>query len=43
MKPKILVVDDEETHRGMIETVLSPEGYEISHAGDGQEAVLYQV
>ena len=41
MKPKILVVDDEETHRGMIETVLSPEGYEISHAGDGQEAVQY--
>jgi len=41
MKPKILVVDDEETHRSMIETVLLPEGYEISHAGDGQEAVQY--
>ena len=41
MKPKILVVDDEETHRSMIETVLSPEGYELSQAGDGREAVRY--
>jgi len=39
MKPKILVVDDEKTHRGMIKTVLSPEGYEIDQADDGQEAV----
>ena len=28
MEPKILVVDDEETHRNMIETVLSPEDEE---------------
>lgn len=39
MKPTILVVDDEKTHRSMIKTVLSPEGYEIDQAGDGQEAV----
>ena len=41
MNPKILVVDDEETHRSMIDTVLSPEGYEISQAGDGMEAVEF--
>jgi len=39
MKPKILVVDDEATHRKMIDTVLSAEGYEIHQAGDGRSAV----
>jgi two-component system response regulator HydG len=39
MKPKILVVDDEASHRKMIEAVLSDEGYEIKQAGDGQAAI----
>ena len=38
MKTKILVVDDEPSHRQMLEVVLSAEGYEIHQAGDGQEA-----
>ena len=39
MKTKILVVDDEPSHRQMLEVVLSAEGYEIHQAGDGQEAI----
>ena len=39
MKTKILVVDDEAPHRQMLDAVLSVEGYEIYHAGDGQEAI----
>jgi two-component system response regulator HydG len=39
MKPKILVVDDEASHRKMIEAVLSDEGYEIKQADDGQTAI----
>jgi two-component system response regulator HydG len=39
MKTKILVVDDEAPHRQMLDAVLSVEGYEIHHAGDGQEAI----
>jgi two-component system response regulator HydG len=39
MKPKILVVDDESSHRQMITAVLSAEGYEIKEAVDGNEAV----
>ena len=39
MKPKILVVDDEPSHRQMIEAVLSAEGYEIEQAGNGQAAI----
>jgi two-component system response regulator HydG len=39
MKIKILVVDDEASHRKMIEAVLSDEGYEIKQAGDGQAAI----
>jgi len=39
MKPKILVVDDEATHRKMIDTVLTAEGYEIHQAEDGTAAV----
>ena len=39
MKPKILVVDDESSHRKMIEAVLSDEGYEIKQADDGQAAI----
>jgi two-component system response regulator HydG len=39
MSPKILVVDDESSHRKMIETVLSDEGYEISQADNGQTAI----
>jgi two-component system response regulator HydG len=39
MKTKILIVDDEAPHRQMLDAVLSVEGYEIHHAGDGQEAI----
>ncbi len=39
MKPKILVVDDERSHRQMIEAVLSAEGYEIGQADNGQAAI----
>jgi two-component system response regulator HydG len=39
MKPKILVVDDEPSHRKMLEAVLSSEGYGIVQAADGSEAV----
>jgi two-component system response regulator HydG len=39
MKPKILVVDDEFSHRQMLEAVLSADGYEIHQAEDGQSAI----
>ncbi len=39
MKSRILVVDDESSHRQMIEAVLSAEGYEISQADDGRTAI----
>jgi len=39
MKPKILVVDDERSHRQMIEAVLTAEGYDIALAEDGREAI----
>ena len=39
MKPKILVVDDEPSHRQMMEAVLSAEGYEIAQAESGQAAI----
>ena len=39
MKPKILVVDDEASHRKMLEAVMSDEGYEINQADDGQKAI----
>ncbi len=38
MKPKILVVDDEESIREFLEIMLKKEGYEISLAEDGQKA-----
>jgi len=39
MKPKILVVDDERSHRQMIEAVLSAEGYDIALAENGRAAI----
>ncbi len=39
MKPEILVVDDDAAHRRMLSAVLTDEGYEVSHAVDGQQAV----
>jgi two-component system response regulator HydG len=39
MKTKILVVDDERSHRQMIDAVLSAEGYEITQADTGQAAI----
>ena len=38
-KPRILVVDDEESIRMMLRAVLEEEGYEIVEAADGPEAI----
>ena len=38
MKPRILVVDDEESIREFLQIMLKKEGYEISLAEDGQKA-----
>ena len=38
-KPRILVVDDEESHRTMLQAVLRDEGYKVDEAADGPEAV----
>ncbi|PJC71931.1 MAG: two-component system response regulator [Syntrophobacterales bacterium CG_4_8_14_3_um_filter_58_8] len=38
-KRRILVVDDEESHRIMLRAVLSAEGYAVAEASDGTEAV----
>jgi two-component system, NtrC family, response regulator HydG len=38
-KPKILVVDDEQSHRIMLKAVLGAEGYAVAEAADGTEAV----
>jgi two-component system response regulator HydG len=38
-RPKILVVDDEESHRIMLRAVLGAEGYAVTEAADGTEAV----
>jgi two-component system response regulator HydG len=40
VKPKILIVDDEPSHRQMLEAVLSAEGYEVQQANDGQAAIV---
>jgi two-component system response regulator HydG len=39
MSVKILVADDESSHRKMIEAVLAAEGYEVTQAEDGQAAI----
>ena len=39
MSIKILVADDESSHRQMIEAVLTAEGYEVTQAEDGQAAI----
>ncbi len=38
-KARILVVDDEESHRVMLRAVLQDTGYEVAEAADGPEAV----
>jgi two-component system response regulator HydG len=38
-KRKILVVDDEESHRIMLRAVLQEEGYEVAEAADGPEGI----
>lgn len=38
-KTKILIVDDEDSHRIMLRAVLKDEGYEVAEAADGSEAV----
>ncbi len=39
MKPKILVADDDASHRHMLETVLVDQDYAVETVSDGQEAV----
>ncbi len=39
MNPKILIVDDDESHRRMLEAVLTAEKYAVAHAEDGRQAV----
>ena len=39
MKEKILVVDDEQSHRTMLKAILTKEGYGISEADDGSSAL----
>lgn len=39
MKPRILVVDDEESIREFLEIMLKKEGYEVTCAEDGQKAI----
>jgi two-component system response regulator HydG len=38
-KTRILVADDEESHRIMLRAVLQEEGYEVAEAADGPEAI----
>src|ERR1700750_1748593 len=37
---RVLIVDDSDTNREIIARRLSPHGYEILHARDGEEALL---
>ncbi|RJP93891.1 MAG: sigma-54-dependent Fis family transcriptional regulator [Desulfobacteraceae bacterium] len=39
MKPEILIVDDDVSHRQMLVAVLSEEGYRVTGASDGEQAV----
>ena len=39
MKPEILIVDDEASHRAMLKTVLTAEGYNVFQADDGDTAI----
>ena len=39
MKPKVLVVDDEQDIRELLKFYLNKEGYEVLEAGDGEEAL----
>jgi len=41
MKPRILVVDDEESIREFLDIMLRKEGYEITLAEDGQKAIEF--
>ncbi len=40
-KPKVLVVDDDETCRMLVRTILSNSGYEVAECGDGAAALTY--
>ena len=38
-RPRVLIVDDERKNRDLLEVMLSPEGYELASASDGEEAL----
>ncbi len=40
LEPVILVVDDEEANRLILQRILAREGMTVTHAGDGQEALI---
>ena len=37
--PRILIVDDNETNRDILKVLLTGNGYDVLHAGDGEEAL----
>jgi adenylate cyclase len=37
--PRILIVDDNETNRDILMARLGPQGYELTQAADGEEAL----
>ncbi|MCF6248516.1 MAG: sigma-54 dependent transcriptional regulator [Desulfobacula sp.] len=37
--PNVLIVDDNDSHRSMLDTVLSSDGYRIGHSSSGEEAL----
>ncbi|MEZ4323335.1 MAG: sigma-54 dependent transcriptional regulator [Myxococcota bacterium] len=39
MKPRVLVVDDDDANRVTLERILSRAGYDVSHAASGREAM----
>ena len=43
MKPTILMADDRETSRELLEAVLSAEGYAVVAVADGQEALDWAI
>ncbi|MBI4494384.1 MAG: response regulator [Chloroflexi bacterium] len=38
-RPRVLVVDDEEVNRELLDALLTPQGYQLAFAGDGVEAL----
>jgi len=39
---RILVIEDDKTHRRIIREILLPHGHDLTEAGDGKEGILLQ-